>query len=148
LPVEGVGLPVLPSSRIQTHLGQEKAALSGRDPKLHQITLVGGFVLEEDVEAVKVEGAGIQVLGARVGGVAEEGLRRRVFARLKEAPQQVFDPPPRVLAGHRTGDFVAEDEREDGSVADVRFGRLLHRGLGLSRQHLLPSVLHAYRSFI
>jgi len=147
LPVEGVGLPVLPSSRIQTQFGQEKRPVAGRDLKLRQVASVGGFVLEEDVEAVEVEGAGIQVLGARVVGVAEEGLRRRVFARLKEAPQQVFDPP-RVLAGHRTGDFVAEDEREDGWVAGVRFGRLLHRGLGLSRQLLPPSVLHAFRSFI
>lgn len=57
---------------------------------------------KEDVKAAKA--AGIQILGAGVVGVAEEGLWCRVFVRLKEAPQQVVDSPPRVPAGHRTGD--------------------------------------------
>jgi hypothetical protein len=77
-------------------------------------------------------------LSGRVVSVAEEGLLRRVFARLLEAPQQSFDPPPPVPADHRARDLVAEDEAQDSGVAGVRFDRLLHRGPGLGC-HLLPA---------
>lgn len=45
----GSRLASAPPSRIQTQLGQEKGPVTGRDLKLRQIALVGGFLREEDV---------------------------------------------------------------------------------------------------